>query len=192
MFYIERLITACIFDLIAIISIIFNPGEGSHSAMKIKIGVLSDTHLNKVNDELKRIKAQYLSDVDYILHAGDIVSVEILEYLNDGNFFGVHGNMDAYGVRELLPEKRVMEFGPFRVGLIHGWGSRSGLEDRISPEFDDVNVIVYGHSHSPANRMKDGILFFNPGTAIGYSASGPHTIGILDVEKNITGRIITI
>jgi uncharacterized protein len=160
--------------------------------MKIKIGILSDTHLHEVSDELQRIKTLYLSDVDYILHAGDIVSVEVAEYFNDGNFFGVHGNMDTYGVRELLPEKTVLEFGPFRVGLIHGWGAKTGLEDRISNDFKDVDVIVYGHSHSPANHMKDGILFFNPGTAIGYSASGPHTIGILEIDDNITGRIIEI
>ena len=160
--------------------------------MKLKIGVLSDTHLDKVNEELLRIKAKYLSDVDYILHAGDIVSVEVADYLNDGNFFGVHGNMDPYSVRELLPEKTVLEFGPFRFGLIHGWGAKAGLEERISSEFREVDAIVYGHSHSPANHMKDGILFFNPGTAMGYRASGPHTIGILEIDENITGRIIEI
>jgi len=160
--------------------------------MKIKIGVLSDTHLHNVTDELQRIKARYFSDVDYILHAGDIVSLEITEYLDDGNFFGVHGNMDPYGVRELLPEKRVLKFGPFRFGLIHGWGAKAGLEDRISHEFKDVDAIVYGHSHSPANHVKDGILFFNPGTAIGYSSSGPHTVGVLEIDKDIKGTIIDI
>lgn len=160
--------------------------------MKIKIGVLSDTHLNKVNDELQRIKAQYLTDVDYILHAGDIVSVEVVKFLDDGNFFGVQGNMDSYGIRELLPAKRVLELGPFRLGLIHGWGPKAGLEERICNEFDNVNVIVYGHSHSPANHIKDGVLLFNPGTAIGYSSSGTHTIGMVEIDDSISGRIIEI
>lgn len=160
--------------------------------MKIKIGVLSDTHLNSINDELKRIKTQYLSDVDYIVHAGDIVSIDVVTYLDDGNFFGVHGNMDPYGVREMLPEKRVLDFGPFRLGLIHGWGAKAGIEDRISREFKDVDTIIYGHSHTPANHIKEGILYFNPGTAIGYSLSGLHTIGILEIDNKITGRIIEI
>jgi uncharacterized protein len=192
MFCVYKSITACILGLIAIIFREFRVREGSHSEMKLKIGILSDTHLNKVNEELQRIKAQYLSDADYILHAGDIVSVEVVDYLNDGNFFGVHGNMDPYSVRELLPEKTVLEFGPFRLGLIHGWGAKAGLEERIFNEFRDVNAIVYGHSHSPANHVKDGILFFNPGTAMGCRVSGPHTIGILEIDKNMTGRIIEI
>jgi putative phosphoesterase len=160
--------------------------------MKLRIGVLSDTHLNRVNDELQRLKAQYLSEVDYILHAGDIVSVEVADYLNDGNLFGVHGNMDPHGVVELLPEKTVLEFGHFRIGLIHGWGAKAGLEERIYKEFKDVDAIVYGHSHTPANHVKDGILFFNPGTAMGFRSSGPHTIGMLEIDDNITGRIIEI
>lgn len=160
--------------------------------MKTKIGVLSDTHMNSVNDELQRIKEQYLSDVDYILHAGDIVSVDVVAFLDDGNFFGVCGNMDPYGLRELLPEKRVLDFGPFRIGLIHGWGAKAGIEDRIAREFNDVDAIIYGHSHTPANHMKEGTLFFNPGTARGYSSSGTHTIGILEIDNDIKGRIIEI
>jgi len=160
--------------------------------MKLKIGVLSDTHLNNVNDALRRIKTQYLAGVDYILHAGDIVSTEVVEYMNDGNFFGVHGNMDNYFVKELLPERTVLEFGPFRFGLIHGWGPKAGLEERITGEFKDVDVIVYGHSHVPANHVKNGVLIFNPGTALGYTSSGRHTIGILEIDENITGRIIEL
>jgi uncharacterized protein len=158
----------------------------------IKIGVLSDTHLNSVTDELRRIKTRYLSDVDYILHAGDMVSMDVAAYLDDGNFFGVHGNMDSFYVREFLPEKRVVDLGRFRIGLIHGWGAKTDLEDKISSQFQDVDVIVYGHSHAAANHLKDGILFFNPGTAIGYTLQGPHTIGILEIDDDVTGRIIEI
>jgi uncharacterized protein len=162
------------------------------SAKKIKIGVLSDTHLNSVTDELRRIKTGYLSDVDYVLHAGDIVSMDVVAYLDDGNFFGVHGNMDSFYVQEFLPEKRIVEFGGVRLGLIHGWGAKTDLDDRVSREFRDVDVIVYGHTHVAANHLKDGVLFFNPGTAIGYTSSGPHTIGILEIDNDVTGRIIEI
>jgi len=77
------------------------------------------------------------------------------------------------------------------VGLIHGWGPAEGLEDRILSVFSDVDIIVYGHSHVPANHIREGILLFNPGTATGYSATGEHSIGILRLEKEeARGEII--
>ncbi|MBN1277547.1 MAG: metallophosphoesterase family protein [Deltaproteobacteria bacterium] len=160
--------------------------------MKIKIGVISDTHLHKVTGEFKDIYDRYLSDKDGVFHAGDMVSVDIAEFLNNGSFHGVHGNMDPLDVKMLLPGKKVIETGGFRIGLIHGWGAAEGLEHRIRSEFKDVDVIVYGHSHKAANFYSDGVLFINPGTATGYSSSGIHTIGILEISDTVEFSIIKI
>jgi len=160
--------------------------------MNVKIGVLSDTHLHGITKSFRDIYDKYLKDMDIILHAGDFVNVEVADFLNGENFHGVHGNMDPFDVREMLPPKKVIELGRYRIGLMHGWGSSNGLEDRVRSEFRDPDVIVYGHSHRPANHMKDGVLFFNPGTAIGYSSNGVHTIGVLNVGDEIYGEIINI
>jgi len=160
--------------------------------MKVRIGVLSDTHLRRVSSALQEIYDAHLSEKDLILHAGDVVSTEIVDFLCRRPFQGVHGNMDPLEVREALPRKKVMELGPYRVGLIHGWGSASGLEDRIWREFGNVDVIVYGHSHEPANHVREGVLLFNPGTATGFSATGKHTIGILEMGDTIHSEIVTL
>ena len=159
---------------------------------KIKVGVLSDTHLRTVTVELKEIYKRQLADIDLLLHAGDVVSTEILEFLSKKKFHGVHGNMDPLEVRAALPRKRIIEIGPFRVGLIHGWGAASGLEERIVSEFQGVDVIIYGHSHRPVNHLKGGVLFFNPGTATGFSSEGRHTMGFLEVDDMIRGEIVTL
>ncbi len=156
----------------------------------MKAGVVSDTHLRGITDDFQWIVNTYLSDVDMILHAGDIVSVNVVEFLNNGSFHGVCGNMDPPEMRALLPDRQVLTIGKHRVGLIHGWGSPEGLEERIRPVFQNVDVIVYGHSHKAVNHLKDGILFFNPGTATGYSASGVHSIGILEFGETVSGTII--
>jgi putative phosphoesterase len=78
------------------------------------------------------------------------------------------------------------------LGLIHGWGAASGLEERIMTEFQAVDVIVYGHTHIAANHVREGIVFFNPGTATGYSSSGLHSIGVLELDQAIHGNIITL
>jgi putative phosphoesterase len=160
--------------------------------MKIRIGVLSDTHLSKVTEEFEEIHRRFLAGLDLVLHAGDFVSDEIVDFLDSEGFHGVHGNMDPGIVRERLPSKKVIECGSSRIALIHGWGPPEGLEERIWPEFKGVDVIVYGHSHRPANHVKEGILLFNPGTAVGYSRSGPNTLGILEINDTIKGKIVTI
>jgi hypothetical protein len=158
----------------------------------MRIGVISDTHLRGVNEELERIDREHLSAADLVLHAGDVVSTEVIQFMKKRDFQGVHGNMDPPEVKSLLPEKTVIEVGPYRLGLVHGWGSGRGLEDRIGELFQDVDIIVYGHSHEPANHMKEGKLFFNPGTATGYSASGLHSLGILELDDTIHARIIPL
>lgn len=160
--------------------------------MKIKIGILSDTHLHRVTRELKDIYEHYLSDVDIILHAGDFVSADVVEFLSKNEFHGVHGNMDPVDVIEMLPRKKVIELGPLRLGLIHGSGPSAGLEDRIWAEFQNMDVIIYGHSHRPAKHIREGVLLFNPGTAIGYDFSRKNTLGFLEIGDTINGTIINI
>jgi len=160
--------------------------------MKMKIGVLSDTHIHGMTSDFQDIYDQYLSDMDTVLHAGDYVSSEVVEFLKRRNFHGVHGNMDPIEIKKSLPAKEEIQLGPYRLGLIHGWGSSAGLEDRVWSEFRDMDVIVYGHSHRAANHVRDGVLLFNPGAAIGYTSSGEHTIGILEVNQRIKGKIIRL
>jgi len=60
-------------------------------------------------------------------------------------------------------------------------------------EFEDVDCIVYGHSHYPANHIRQGVLFFNPGTAFDRRHNVSKTVGILEVgEEAITGRIVAV
>lgn len=158
--------------------------------MMIRIGVISDTHLHEVTQQLEEIYDKYLSQKDIILHAGDFVSPEVIDFLSRKTFHGVHGNMDPSEIKELLPRKKVLELGSYRLGLIHGWGPSGGLEERIWPEFHDVDVIVYGHSHHEANQIREGVLLFNPGTATGYSSASRHTIGMLELSDTIQGEII--
>jgi putative phosphoesterase len=107
----------------------------------------------------------------------------------------VCGNMDHLGLCESLPAKKVIEAGKFRIGLTHGFGAPHGLVDWVRSRFDGENVdaIVFGHSHHAMNEVIDGILFFNPGTATDRRFSHELSIGMLDVDdKGITGRIITL
>ncbi|MFO7785291.1 MAG: metallophosphoesterase family protein [Desulfatiglandales bacterium] len=160
--------------------------------MAIKVGVLSDTHLKKVTPALIRIYERHLAGVDVLLHAGDVVSTEVIRFLDRGAFYGVHGNMDPPDVRELLPQSRVVELGGWRIGLAHGTGGPESVEETVAGLFSDIDIIVYGHSHIHSNRVRNGILFFNPGTATGHCRKGANTLGFLELSETVQGRIVEI
>ncbi|MBN2125545.1 MAG: metallophosphoesterase family protein [Deltaproteobacteria bacterium] len=158
----------------------------------MKIGVLSDTHLHAVTEEFKGLCEEHFSGVDLLFHAGDFVSADIVAFLEGWGFHGVHGNMDPLEIKAMLPAKKRIDLHGYRIGLIHGWGSPQGLEERVLGELPDVDVVVYGHSHRATNVLKEGVLLFNPGTASGFLHSGRHSIGILTLEDRIRGEIIPL
>lgn len=155
------------------------------------VGVISDTHVRDSAQELvQRVKAAW-GPVDMILHAGDLVNLAVLESLAPPEVLAVAGNMDPAPVSANLPVKRVLNIENHRIGLIHGWGAPMGLSSRVRREFEQVDAVVFGHSHRPANKVVDGVLLFNPGSASLSRWGGP-TVGLLQVGKKISGEIIKI
>ena len=156
----------------------------------MKIGVISDTHLHTVSDGLKNIVEGHFRDADLILHAGDIVSGQVLEYLAAHGAVAVRGNMDHAEVVQSLPITRVVRAGDKRIGLIHGFGAPRGMAEQLRREFDQIDCLVFGHSHQACNRSVGGELWFNPGSA-GHGDRGG-TFGLLHVGEAITGEVITL
>jgi len=132
----------------------------------ITVGVVSDTHIPIKARTLPMELLAGLQGVDMILHAGDLEVIDaIAELAAIAPTTAVLGNMDPTFLRGELREKHVLPVGNFTIGLIHGWGAPQGLEDRIRREFpDDIDCIVYGHSHRAAILEKNGILYVNPGS----------------------------
>lgn len=158
----------------------------------MKIGVLSDTHLTQVTPGLTHILEAFFKDVDLILHAGDMVSLPVYEFLQEKAVEAVQGNMDEWNLKAVLPAKKILSLGGYQIGLIHGWGPAGGLEDRIRPEFPQIDCLIYGHSHKPANYWSEGVLFFNPGSASGKGFFRKSTIGIIHINLGLKGEILEI
>ena len=159
----------------------------------MKIGVISDTHLREPDDRLRAIIRKHFRDAGMILHAGDLVDPAVLDAFGDKDVIAVCGNMDPPHLGVRFPYKRVVEVGRFQIGLIHGWGSPVGLEERLRGEFEHVDCIVYGHSHCPANHVRQGVLFFNPGSACDRRYAPHRCVGILEIgQDTIEGRIINL
>jgi len=153
----------------------------------VKIGVVSDTHLRESSDYLTRIAEKFFSDTEMILHAGDLVSVMVLESFGGREVRAVRGNMDA---DDSLPEKLLIEVEGIRIGLVHGWGMPWGLEEKLIRQFSGIDCLVYGHTHSACSHVRDGVLFFNPGSPTDRKFARRNTVGLLEIrDGKISGRI---
>ena len=159
----------------------------------MKIGVLSDTHSSQPTDALIRIARGAFSDVNLILHAGDLTSMAVLDIFSDKQVVAVCGGKDRKPTADLLPEKQLLHVNGYRIGLVHGWGAARGIKERLLTSFKDVHCIVYGHTHRPNNSIHAGILMFNPGSFSGtrFLKRNP-TAGLLTIGNGISGHIFPI
>lgn len=141
----------------------------------MEIGVLSDSHLHTLTDDFAARVERIARDVDHFFHLGDSVCAEVLDFLASFSLFAVSGNMDPHPVSLAWPLKQVVELEGRRFGLIHGWGARHGLENKVVSEFRDVDCVCFGHTHSPMAREINGVLVFNPGsTQSDWRSSGTY------------------
>jgi len=160
------------------------------------IGVLSDTHLGSLADAsglAEYLLAGPFAEVDAILHAGDMVIPEFANCFHPIPCYAVRGNMDESVTG--VPNKRIVGFEGKRIGLIHGWGPRGGLEKRVVDEFSDqrIDCLVYGHSHYPVCRKHGELLLFNPGSPVDRRSAPKHTVGILIInDDGVHGKIIDL
>ena len=159
----------------------------------MRIVTLSDTHLSTENLSLPDELVASLQTADAIIHAGDFACEELVHYLETfAPLYGVQGNCDGDGVRSLLPPKREEELEGVRVGIMHGWGGRRDLAQRVAPHFPAADLIVFGHSHETYQKLHGNALVFNPGSASAvFSGSGP-TYGIITLDGGIDIEICTI
>ncbi|GAB6081630.1 hypothetical protein JCM30471_05440 [Desulfuromonas carbonis] len=112
--------------------------------------------------------------------------------MSDRTIFQVRGNLDP--PRRNLPQRRILEIGGFRIGLIHGWGPPDGVAGKVLEAFrgEALDCLVFGHSHLPCCERREGVLLFNPGSPSDRRQAPWHSVGLLELGTTIEGRIINI
>ena len=161
----------------------------------MKIGVLSDTHINSLAEGMnlaEKLLAGPFTGVEAIFHAGDLVIEELESCFYPIPWFGVRGNMDP--ARIALPERRVVEVAGKRFGLIHGWGAPPGIEQRVMSAFatEPLDALIFGHSHEPICKRVGSLLLMNPGSSTDRRYAPQHSVGLLTIDHEICGEIVTI
>lgn len=158
----------------------------------MRIGVVSDTHMPLRGKQLPRALVEGLHGVDLILHAGDWTSLDAVSQLETiAPVDGVAGNNDGRELVKRFSRKKIIEVAGVRIGIVHGDDGYGGpAEFRAFEAFRDegVDIIVFGHSHTPHISRKDGILLFNPGSAMDKRWEAEYSFGIIEISKEITAR----
>ena len=160
----------------------------------MKVGVLSDSHVYAL-DDLPKKAVDRLRAMDLIIHAGDYTGNKLLDELQElGDFKGVYGNMDPFDIKAVLPKSEVLELKEFRIGITHPseGGTPFRLEKKVRAKFDQVDAIIYNHSHWAKNEVIQGILYFNPGSITGKFPARRKTFGVLTIGKELKGEIIEL
>ena len=134
---------------------------------ELKIIALSDTHMPRMAKGLPSMLVKELMDADLILHAGDWQTEAV--YAEPSKFAavdGVCGTVDKEELIERFGMKKILEFCGFRIGLVHGHGRKGTTEQRALAAFkeENLNLIIYGHSHIPVLKEIDGLTLLNPGS----------------------------
>jgi putative phosphoesterase len=144
------------------------------------IGVISDTHGLMRPEALTALRG-----VEHILHAGDVGDVAILDALREiAPVTAIRGNVDSSGACAELPATDVVELGGSLFYLVH---SVHDLD--INPKAAGVAMVVSGHSHKASVTMKDGVVYFNPGSAGPRRFSLPITVGFVTVEDGVEASV---
>jgi hypothetical protein len=184
----------------------------------LKVGVMSDTHLPYRMTRLPDRVLHIFRDVDLVLHAGD---VDRFEYLHDlaalAPVYAVQGNVHfrelSDGGRE-LPVDLCLTLAGYRIAVTHGgwphlwakaldwfieyilWPGGERVNQRIARrltlQYPDAHVIIFGHTHRPYRAWQGQTLLFNPGGVCPNRRASP-SVGKLHLAPNrIEAEVIAL
>jgi len=150
----------------------------------VVIGVISDTH-----GLLRPEAVAALRGADQIIHAGDIGGPEVLSSLAEiAPVTAVRGNNDKGAWAGLIPSTALLEAQGVSIYILHDVN-----ELDLDPAAAGPGVVIAGHSHQPSEDVRDGVLFFNPGSAGPRRFRLPICVGRLHIEgKSARAELITL
>jgi uncharacterized protein len=165
----------------------------------IRIGLISDTHIPEARQELWPQVYEAFQNVDYILHAGDIHDLSVIDRLSAvATTFAARGNGDdGLGGRSRQPEDSrlrpawLLELGGMQIGLVHDLPLPETtvgptVRRAILRHFNrvHVDVVIHGDTHVESIHRIEGVLCVNPGSpTFPHNLTTRHgTIGFLQIQ----------
>jgi len=149
-----------------------------------KVGIISDTH------SLLRPQAiEVLSRTDFIIHAGDIGSIDVIHQLREiAPVTAIRGNIDKGQWASEFSDDEVLEIDGRQIYIIHNL-----FDLDLDPVVAGFDVVVSGHSHKPSIERLNGVLYVNPGSAGPRRFSLPIAVAQLELKpETIDVRVVEL
>lgn len=140
--------------------------------VKRRVGILSDTH-----GLLRQEVIDILKDCDYVIHAGDLDTEEVLDTLKElAPVCAVRGNNDRGQWAEKLEQIARAEVCDIRFSVVHD------RKDLLQvPE--EADIVIFGHSHKYYCERIDDVLWLNPGSCGKRRFRLPVTMAVLEIGE---------
>jgi len=140
----------------------------------MRVGIISDTH-----GLLRPEAVELLRGSEHIIHAGDIGSPEIVPALETiAPVTAIRGNVDRQPWTRRFAETEVVELEGLHIYVVH---DANALD--LNPRAAGFAAVISGHSHQPKQEVKDGVLYFNPGSAGPRRFKLPISVGRLVIAE---------
>ena len=158
----------------------------------MRLLVISDTH-NNLRAAIKLLNRQH--GFDALLHLGDLVKdADDLEALFDLPVYSVAGNCDWGSSGS--PNHRLLTFADKKIFMTHGHTYQVKVsEDQLKhlAHKDNLDVILYGHTHSASITYEGKCIIMNPGS-MSLPRDGKNSYGVITIDKqgDIHSNIVRI
>jgi putative phosphoesterase len=161
------------------------------------VGVISDTHVPVRAKEIPKQVFKVFENVDYIVHAGDLVELSVVDELEQiAPVLVVYGNMDGPDIRGKLTKVNSFKVFDWKIGVMHNPGALFGTgKMREVAKLNGFNALVYGHTHSAHIKWEGDVLLVNPGSPTNPNPPfiAKPSVGLLRITKEkIVPQIIQI
>lgn len=151
------------------------------------IGVLSDTHLLRGDARVRLAPVLDLfrrATVDLILHAGDTGVLGLLRVLEEvAPVVAVRGNADPVETLDALPDRVLIRAGEQTILLLHGHQGKTAVATARRAASDDIDLLVFGHSHQPLIDREGQTILFNPGSPTERRWNPHFGVGLITVTN---------
>ncbi|MBR2123220.1 MAG: metallophosphoesterase family protein [Lachnospiraceae bacterium] len=148
--------------------------------MKARIGIISDTH-----GLLRPEVIENLQGCSAILHAGDINRRDITETLEKiAPLYVVRGNNDKEWAEDIPYTLRFSLCG-CRIFMVH-------KKSEIPEDLNDIDLVVYGHSHKYEESRRGSAFLLNPGSCGPRRFHQPITMAVMTLDDSLQPPVISI